>query len=165
MREREQTPGEEGLPGVVVEAQVIPLGHHGDRPVPEAAHHCLDPREQHRLAVGLDDVVVDPRPERGHQGRLLTACGHGDDRDVAGGTDVAAQRQTVLVGEAHVEQDQVGLGVEQPRLRGRRRSTHVQVGLLQGRHERGHHAVVVLDQQNPHATSSLCKACAPKRLV
>ena len=87
-----------------------------------AAQHRADPRLELVHAEGLDDVVVGAGVQGLHDRGVVVARGHHDDRRAAHGAQHREQAVPVEVGQAQVEQHEVGLLVE---------------GVLQADHPRG----------------------------
>jgi hypothetical protein len=150
------------LPRPVVEPDVAELADQLDRLLAEPAHHRVDPGHQLGGAVWLRDVVVDARAECRDDGRLLAPGGHRDDRHLARVTHLPAERETVLVGQSHVEEHQVDVTVLLHRLCGCRHAGHPQVRPLECRKQRRDHAVVVLHEKNAHPHSPSLAAGTPE---
>ena len=76
-----------------------------------AAQHRPDPRDHLAGAEGLDHVVVGAQLEADDAVHLGAARGQHHDRHVGAPAQLAADVAAVAVGEAEVENDQVGLGL------------------------------------------------------
>ena len=78
-------------------------------PVPATSQHGLDARIEFRHVERLDDVVVGSGTQAVDALMLLVACRENDDRQGAAGLAQLTQHaRTVHVGQAHVQQHQVG---------------------------------------------------------
>ncbi len=73
-----------------------------------ASRHRTDPRNELAEAERLDDVVVGAELEADDPIDLLALGGDDDDRDVRAGAQLAADRESVDIGQSEVEQDEVG---------------------------------------------------------
>ncbi|UPT73305.1 MAG: hypothetical protein M0D55_15675 [Elusimicrobiota bacterium] len=144
-----------GDAGLGVHAQPARLhGAAGARAGAVAAQDGLDAREQLHRAERLDDVVVGAEVQREHLVSLARHARQHDDGDAAGrgvGAQGLQDDAAVPARQAHVEQDQVGLGVH-GLAEGLRRVGHVPrgearpegQGLLDGLDDLG----IVLDDQH-----------------
>ena len=82
-----------------------------------AAQHVLDPRRELRVVEGLDDVVVGARDQPPHAVGVRAAPGEHDHREIGvvaagravGPPDLAQDVEPRRVGQAQVEDEQVGL--------------------------------------------------------
>ena len=74
-----------------------------------------NPREQLAEPERLDEIVVGAHLEPDDLVDLLALGGDHDDRDARAGAELPAHRQAVHVGQAEVEQDEVGLASRQRR--------------------------------------------------
>ena len=91
-----------------VDAHRPGLDHRGDDVPGAAAQHGVHARGELVDGEGLDDVVVGAAAQPEHPRLLVAAGGHRDDRHRRPGPQPAAHLDAVEVGQAHVQQHEVG---------------------------------------------------------
>ncbi len=113
--------------------------------------HDLDPRQQLARIEGFGDVVVRPGLQPDNLVHIVTAPGHQDDAQVlVPGPQLACQLQTILAGQADIEQNHIDdLALQQrPHLAAARRGQD-SVALLPeiAFQPRAGHGIIVNNQQ------------------
>ena len=119
-----------------------------------AAQHGPDPGVELVGAERLDDVVVGAGVEGGDDRPVVVAGRGHDDRHRADRPQHAQQRRAVEVGQAEVEDDEVGAlvdGMPQPRHAGRLRGDGMTAFGQRAHHRRADLGVVLDEQEHGHA--------------
>lgn len=114
-----------------------------------SAQDRADPCHELSKAEGLDDVVVGSEFEQDDAVDLLAAGGHDDDRHRAARPEFLTHHPALEIGEAEVEQDEIGwCGGE--RSRAGRGELDLEALASKSFGERAGDVRVVLDEQQPH---------------
>ena len=113
----DMVPGHGDLVGAQVDGERAVLQHLAGR-LAAAAQHRPDPGQQFLQTERLDQVVVGSLVQRQHAVGFLAACRHDDDGRVAGLAQPPAHLDAVDVGQAEVEQHDIGHRPVERRLAG-----------------------------------------------
>lgn len=139
-----------GAHGTVVAVAVPGLGDRAAGAPVRAAAYGVDARHQLGHPERLDDVVVGAGPQTLEDVAFLAARGHHDQRSVADGAQPPQEFQPVQVGQAEVEQDELGLAQVQQGVQGPADPADGVAALGEGGAEGLGHPVVVLDEKRVH---------------
>jgi hypothetical protein len=118
----------------------------------------FDAGEEFGEAYRLDEIVVGPEPQSPYDRALVAARGEHHHRQIAHHPQCAQHLQTVDVGQAQIEEQQIGTAVVGQHISAVPDPPGDVTVVVQGLHQRRRHPVVVLGQQYLHLSHLLSAA-------